>query len=94
MQIKYVQNKAKMVLTLPLLAGPKKVKSKITFTPNSICELSDEEGKKLLELDSFNFQEVKNEKEKEKIETSLLELSEEPKKRGRPKKIDDDSINS
>lgn len=84
MVIQYIRNKEKLTINLPVGSGNKKLISKIHFTPNSTYAFSDEEGEKLLSLDKYNFRRV-NGKEKEEEETSVLE----PKKRGRPKRVND-----
>jgi hypothetical protein len=120
MIIKYVGQKPKMTVNLPIGSGRMKSTSKVHFSPGATYDFSTDEGQKLLNLDyeiisfndmrddilakteqvtqlpdgkyryQFNFVEVKNGKEEEKEETSVL-----VKKKGRPfKKVADDHIDN
>ncbi len=90
MIIQYTGKKERLTINSPIGVGNKKCKEKLHFTPNATHVFSEQEGKLLLELDSTNFKEIEyvDEEKKEEEKTIVLEIQ-EPKKRGRPKRIDD-----
>lgn len=88
MKIKYTGKKAKMTVTLPPGCGKSAQRGAVDFYPGKVVEMTEEDGKKLLELNAHNpkkpYIEVKETKEEEvKAEPVETKVEDKPK-RGRP----------
>lgn len=85
MKVQYIGTKKKLTLGRPFGHENKRTKNKMDFTAGGIYDLNSDEAETLVSFGCFVY--VEDEKE-EDIEEKAT------KKRGRPRKVDDDSLDS